>query len=184
VAVVLIIGALLMYRRTQNKNREKSKAAKTRQKGERTTASHANPTYEHGHPGAAQPVRTGPPPWADPNVPFLSRGDAASQLAARGNVDGDFIARQSDKLPSGYIVTSVCKGVIANSQLKLTNGQLMYGRMALGSNLSQAISALQTRVQISPATGQPYNLKGAIAQAQPGYLDVTGAGNDDDDADA
>lgn len=165
-----------MYRSNQKKGAKKAKAAKTRQNPKGPIA-HENPSYEAG-----VAAKTGPPEWADPNVPFLSRGEATSQLAARGNVDGDFIVRQSDKLPHGYIITSVSKGVIANSQLKLANGKLMYGSLAVGGNLNEAISGLQNRVKIAPASGPPYHLKGG--KAQPGYLDVTGASADDDDADA
>jgi len=179
IVILLVIGAVVWYRHQQGKSADNAKAAKSRAPGQERGPANAafnNPNYEPG-------VAAAPPAWADPSVPFLTRSEAAEQLAARGNLNGDFIVRQSAKLPNGYIVTSVNGGVIANSQLKLVNGNLCYGGLPVGKNLAEAVAAFQSRVQIAAASGAPYNLKGT--DASPGYLDVNaigGAAADEADA--
>eukprot|EP00038_Savillea_parva_P001159 m.101917 g.101917 ORF g.101917 m.101917 type:complete len:675 (+) comp10412_c0_seq1:1369-3393(+) len=185
VVVILLVGAIVFYRHKQKKNSENAKKAKRLAKsGQRGQGSHENPAYEQGQGGqrtaggaaaaasgaaaGAGAGQSGNPPWADPNVPFTSRADAVAQLASRGNIDGDFVVRQSTKLPHGYIITSICKGVVANSQLKSAHGKLTYGGLAVGRTIQEAVNTLRHGVQIAPASGPPYNLSGAGSGLPPG----------------
>ena len=86
------------------------------------------------------------------------RKEATDELAKRGNRDGDFVVRWSDKVKNGYVITSIHEGRITNSTLHYEHGQVVYGGQELGSSIESAVSALSSQFQITPSTGQPYHL--------------------------
>merc|ERR1719272_290334 len=49
-----------------------------------------NPTYAAGNTT---------PPWADPNVPFLSREEAETKVRSDGMHDGSYVVRQTTNTP-------------------------------------------------------------------------------------
>ena len=110
----------------------------------------------------------GPPEWADPEVPFLTRAKAEEKLVATGMVNGSFLVRQSKSVVKGYVVTSCFDGNVANSQLKNKGGDLFYGARNVGSSLGSALSALQINTKVSSIGGiGPYLLGDRISLPAP-----------------
>eukprot|EP00040_Diaphanoeca_grandis_P037748 m.249289 g.249289 ORF g.249289 m.249289 type:complete len:1118 (+) comp33871_c6_seq1:122-3475(+) len=101
---------------------------------------------------------SGTPPWADPNVPFMSREEAEAKIRSDGMQDGSYCVRQSTNTPNGYIVTAVNRGEFTNIQLKYNNGALQYGGVAVGGKLDEAIKTLKTAVMVQPKSGAQYFL--------------------------
>ena len=95
----------------------------------------------------------GPPEWADPEVPFLSRDEAEKKLEANGMVNASFVVRQSKSVVRGYVVTSCFDGNVANSQLKYKAGELFYGARKVGTSLESALAALQTTTKVTSIGG-------------------------------
>lgn len=98
------------------------------------------------------------PPWADPNVEFLSREEAEAKLRADGMKNCSYVVRQTTGTPNGYVITSVNRGEFTNIQLKFANGALNYGGRAVGGNLDEALRTLKNSVQVQPKNGSPYYL--------------------------
>ena len=110
----------------------------------------------------------GPPEWADPAVPFLSRGKAEKKLEANGNINASFVVRQTRSVVGGYVVTSVFDGNVANSQLKNKGGEYYYGTKKVGSTLEEALDALHTTVRVKSIGGiQPYLLLDRVSLPSP-----------------
>lgn len=165
------------------RSKQNAKLLEAAKAGSQRQRNYENPSYSGPQGQAPANLQTGPPDWADPNVPFLSRNEAEARLKDRGMINGDYVVRQTKSVPQGYVVTSVNDNIFANSQLKFVNGMLNYGPQAIGGNLEEAISTLQSSVQISTAKGDPYFLKKSSDSV--GYLDVTGThGGEEFEADA
>ena len=110
----------------------------------------------------------GPPEWADPEVPFLSRDEAEKKLEANGMINASFVVRQSKSVVRGYVVTSCFDGNVANSQLKNKAGELFYGAKKVGTSLESALAALQTTTKVTSIGGiEPYLIVDRISLPAP-----------------
>lgn len=168
VAVVVVIGLVLIFI-VIRKRKSGAASAVTRAQAKQT---YMNPQY------ATAGTTSNTPPWADPNVPFITRAEAESQLKSRGMGNGDFVARQTVNTVQGYVITSCNQGIISNSQLKRVNGQLTYGGKPVGNTLTDAIATLQSKIKITPSNGPAYFLTGGSGGA------AASVGFDDGEADA
>jgi len=115
-----------------------------------------NPAYD-------STTESGLPEWADPTVPFISRGQAEKKLAAAGMVDGSFVVRQTRSVVRGFVITSCMGDTVANSQLKNKGGAFFYGNKKVGDTLEEALEALQRSTRVSSIGGvEPYLLTAQV----------------------
>ena len=126
-----------------------------------SAAHYANPVAQGGMPLSNMGAPSaGVPSWADPAVPFLSRGEAEAQLQQSGSTNGSFVIRQSTSNAKGYVITSCNSSKVQHIQLKRqSDGNLYYGPKLCGGNIAAAIQTLSNSVPIAPKDGPQYFLR-------------------------
>jgi len=154
IVLLLIAGGVIGFMVYRKRQAQKRGPPPSSQKKKQTVS---NSAYEG----------EGVPDWADPDYPFLSRQEAEAQIRTMGGSDGSYVVRQTKGVERGYVITAIMGGVFTNISLKRQGPNLMYGSKKVGQSITEALSALKTKVKVHPKVGKPYLLKsvGVVAAA-------------------